>query len=103
MMTFKEYLIESNIMSSDALKQAMRNYDQRAMGKSDGSKPSAKRLDQMDKHASRKAGKEEEEVKQKHDRPKTPIFIKRQAGGWDVPNQKRGRSRTPAMLRKQAW
>jgi len=61
MLTFKEYLIESSIMSQDAHKQAMSDYDQRRVGKTDGSKPKNKRLDQMDKRRKRKAGRSEEE------------------------------------------
>jgi len=56
MMTFKEYLLESSIMSHDALKQAGRDIDQRQLGKIDGSKPKEKRLSQMDKRRARKAG-----------------------------------------------
>jgi hypothetical protein len=100
MMTFKEYLIETNIMSDDALKQAMRDYDKRSMGKSDGSKPSTKRLDQMDKRKARKAGEEEEETKR--GRPKTPEFIKRQSDAGREVKPKRGRQKIPAMLRRQA-
>jgi len=63
-MTFKEYLLESSIMSHDALKQAGRDIDQRQLGKIDGSKPKEKRLSQMDKRRARKAGRaEEEEIK----------------------------------------
>jgi len=60
-MTFKEYLLESSIMSHDALKQAGRDIDQRQLGKIDGSKPKEKRLSQMDKRRARKAGRAAEE------------------------------------------
>ena len=97
-MSFREYLTESIIMSRDALQQAMRDYPQRQIGKGDGSKPKEKRLDQMDKRKSRKAGhrSEEEEVKKK------PVFYKPQ--NWDpTPAKKtRGRPRKPDMLRKQS-
>lgn len=61
MMTFKEYLHESTIMSNDALKLAMSDYDKRRMGKPDGSKPKTKRLDQMDNRRRRKSGYAENE------------------------------------------
>ena len=99
-MTFREYLTESTIMSRDALKQAMGDYPQRQIGKTDGSKPKSKRLDQMDKRKDRKAGhrSEEEEVKK-------PVFYKKQ--NWDPAPKKSKRNpnlprRLPAMLTKQS-
>ena len=100
-MTFREYLTESTIMSRDALKQAMGDYPQRQIGKTDGSKPKSKRLDQMDKRKDRKAGvrSEEEEVKKN-------VFYKSQ--NWDpTPPKKSKRNpdlprRLPAMLTKQS-
>ena len=97
-MTFREYLTESTIMSRDALKQAMGDYPQRQIGKTDGSKPKSKRLDQMDKRKDRKAGhrSEEEEVKK-------PELLRRQSEY--VPAKKRNPNlprRLPAMLTKQS-
>jgi len=57
MMTFKEYLIESSIMSHDALEQAASDMDKRGIGKKDGSKPKEKRIKQMDIRRARQAGK----------------------------------------------
>jgi len=98
-MTFKEYLLESSIMTRDAQRQGMRDYDMRAMGKTDGSKPKDKRLSQMDKRRARKAGRsEEEEVK-----PKKHVFFKPDAFDPDSKIKKtRGRPKLPAMLRKQS-
>ena len=97
-MTFREFLTEATIMSRDALKQAMRDYPQRQMGKGDGSKPKPKRLDQMDKRKKRKAGfgQEEEEVKK-------PELLRRQSEY--VPAKKRNPNlprRLPDMLTKQS-
>lgn len=101
MMTFKEYLIESTIMSSDALKQAMSDYERRGIGKPTITKPSTKRLKQMDKRKTRKAGEEEEEVKR--GRKKTPEFLKRQSdAGQPKEKLKPGRPPLPAMLRRQS-
>ena len=101
-MTFKEYLTESTIMSRDALKQAMGDYPQRQIGKTDGSKPKSKRLDQMDKRKDRKAGhrSEEEEVAKKR---RKAVFFKPDAMDDNKPiKNKRGRPKLPAMLRKQS-
>ena len=99
-MTFREYLTESTIMSRDALKQAMSDYPQRQIGKTDGSKPKSKRLDQMDKRKNRKAGHTEEEETKK------PVFYKPQ--NWDPTPAKKSKGnpdlprRLPAMLTKQS-
>jgi len=61
MLTFREYLLESSIMSRDALKQAMSDYPQRQMHRTDGAKPKEKRMSQMDKRRDRRAGRAEEE------------------------------------------
>lgn len=110
MMTFKEYLIESTIMSTDALKQAMSDYEQRGIGKPAITKPSNKRLKQMDKRKARRTtGTEEEEVRgRKKTAPKaaeawTPEFLKRQLGdGQPLKKRKPGGQKLPAMLRRQS-
>ena len=102
-MTFKEYLLET-IMSSDALKQSMRDYDKRAMGKTDGSKPKAKRLDQMDKRKNRKAGYAEEEESKlpaKYRQDKLPAMLKRQALSSPSPKT-RGRPKKLLMKTRQS-
>ena len=102
-MTFKEYLLET-IMSSDALKQSMRDYDKRRIGKTDGSKPKSKRLDQMDKRKNRKAGYAEEEeskVPAKYKQSKLPEILKRQALSSPVPKT-RGRPKKLIMQTRQS-
>ena len=100
-MTFREYLTESTIMSRDALKQAMGDYPQRQIGKTDGSKPKAKRLDQMDKRKSRKSG-----VRSEEEEAKKPLFYKPQ--NWDPTPAKKSKrhpdlpQRLPDMLTKQS-
>ena len=107
MTTLIDYLLETQIMSRDALKQAMRDFDKRQMGKSDGSKPSKKRTAQMDKRKSRKAGYSEEEeqmTKNGRGRPKTPEMLKRQSDAGQPRDEKlkRGRPKTPEMLKRQS-
>ena len=102
-MTFKEYLTEATIMSTDALKQAMRDYPQRQMGKQDGSKPKTKRLDQMDKRRKRMGGVRSEEEEVKRGRKKKPEFLKPQ--NWDPSigeKKTRGRPKMPDMLKRQS-
>ena len=83
MMTFKEFLLESSLMSNDALKQAGADFERRGLGKRDGSKPKEKRLKQMDKRRDRKAGRYPEEEEE----PSMPATRDRVQGIANTPNE----------------
>ena len=82
-MTFIDYLIETSaLMSDDALKQASSKFDKLGIGKTDGSKPSLKRADQIEKRSDRKRGRSEEE-----EEPSMPATRDRVQGIANTPNE----------------
>jgi hypothetical protein len=104
MMTFKEYLIEqANVMSSDALKASMRDFEQRGIGREKQAKPSKKRLNQMNKRRATRyhVSAEEEEAK----KPATRDVVKmirnqREETDLEKPSDKRRGQRAARRLRK---
>ena len=83
-MTFIDYLVENSaLMSADALKQATSKFDKLGLGKHDGSKPSQKRADQIEKRSNRKRGRSSEEEEE----PSMPATRDRVQGIANTPNE----------------